>query len=289
MYTIDGIPLADPQYRWRLHRETERRTPVAIRSVDAHVPGMDGNLPIYGEDIEATALHLELNVYGTPAQVEERCNFLRGVLGKTHAPLVVERRDGLVADAKPASISDPVMTPSYARMGVVLTIPAGVWRGPEVTWTHPSPQSAAPVVVADLAGGSRAITDAQFLITGPANTPSIEDAATGATLRYTGSVPAGQRLLIHAGEWRAGLGSGSWGSQASNATRDLANTGPASASHLMTLTPTITGQSWPSREPGVPIVPATGDGLTFAPRLIFRASGTTTATSMQVRARTKNL
>ena len=289
MYTIDGVPLSDPQLRWRLHRETMRRTPVAIRSLDVQVPGLDGSLPIYGEDVEATALHLELNVYGTPAQVEERCGFLRALLGKTYAPLRVVRRDGLVAEAKPASIGDPVMTPAYARMSVVLTIPSGVWRGPEVTWTHPAPQSDASVVVADLAGGSRAITDAQFLITGPANTPSIEDVATGATLRYTGSVPVGQRLLIHAGEWRAGLGSGSWGSQASNATRDLANTGPSSASHLMTLTPVMSGQSWASREPGVPIVPASGDGLSFAPRLIFRASGTTSNTRMQVRAHTSHL
>lgn len=290
MYTIDGVPLSDPQRRWRLHRETQRRTPVAFRAVDVQVPGLDGSLPIYGEDVESTALALELNVYGTPAQVEERVAFLRALLGKTYAPLQVVRRDGLVAEAKPAAISDPVMTERFARLSATLTIPSGVWRGPEVTWTHPAPQSDAPVVVADLAGGSRAITDARILITGPANTPSIEDVATGATVRHTGSVPAGQRLLIHCGEWRASVAAGvGWGAQGSNATRDLANTGPSSASHLMTLTPTITGQSWPSREPGVPIVPATGDGLTFAPRLIFRASGTTTATRMQVRARTTNL
>ena len=72
MYTIDGVPLSDPQYRWRVHRETQRRTPVAMRSIDTHIPGVDGNLPIYGEDVEATALGLELNVYGTPAQVEAR-------------------------------------------------------------------------------------------------------------------------------------------------------------------------------------------------------------------------
>lgn len=289
MYTIDGVPLSDPQYRWRVHRATQRRTPVAFRSVEVSAPGADGNLPIYGEHVEATALALEVSVYGTPAQIEERVQFLRALLGKTHAPLQVGRRGGLTTDAKPASISDPIMTERYARMAATLSIPSGVWRGPEVTWEHPAPQSSAPVVVSGLAGGSRAITDARILITGPATTPEVEDTATGATVRYTGSVPAGQRLLIHAGEWRAGLGQESWDSQATNATRDLANTGPVSATHLMTLTPTITGASWDDRPHGLPIVPADGDGLKFAPRLIFRASGTTSDTRMQVRARTSHL
>lgn len=275
MYTIDGTPLADPQHRWRLHRETERRTPVAIRSVDAHVPGMDGSLPIYGEDIEATALHLELNVYGTPAQVEARAGFLRGVLGKTHAPLVVERRDGLVADAKPASISEPVMTPRYARMSAVLTIPAGVWRGPEVTWEHPDAESSSPVVVADLDGGTRAVTDSRILITGPATTPELEDVATGATVRFTGAVPAGQRLLIVCAEWRAHLGAGvSWGSNATGATSRIVNTGPASATHLFPLTP----------QPRL-----AADEPTTSPSIIFRATGTTAETRVQVRGRTSHL
>ena len=126
MYTIDGVPLSDPKRRWTVHRESQRRTPVAFRSVDVDVPGVDGNIPIYGDNIEATALALELNVYGTPGQIEERVNFLRSLLGRTSGPIEVEKRGGLVADAKPASISDPVMTDHYARVGVTLSIP--VWR-----------------------------------------------------------------------------------------------------------------------------------------------------------------
>ena len=233
MYTIDGVPLSDPQYRWRVHRETQRRTPVAMRSIDTHIPGVNGSLPIYGEDVEATALGLELNVYGTPAQVDARCGFLRGLLGKTHAPLVVRRRDGLEADAKTASISDPVMTDRYARISATLTIPAGVWRGPDEIWEHPSPLSTAAVPVPALDGGSRPITDARILITGPATTPELEDEATGATVRFTGDVPAGQALLINTGEWRAGVGSSmGWTSTSSNATSRIVNTGPHSADRL---------------------------------------------------------
>lgn len=285
MYTIDGVPLSDPLYRWRVHRETQRRTPVAFRSVDVDVPGVDGNIPIYGENIEATALALELNVYGrTPAQIEERVNFLRSLLGRTTGPLRVEKRGGLVAEAKPAAISDPVMTDVYARMSVTLSMPTGVWRGPEETWTHPAPGSTA--AVATPIRSSRPITDSLILITGPANTPIVEDAAAGATVRYGGSVPSGQNLLIDCASWRAHRGPGvSWGTAGSNATSDLENAGPMSDVTLLPLTPVMAGESWGSRGPGVPIVPAAGDGLAFTPRIIFRASGTTSATSVQVRAR----
>lgn len=275
MYEIDNVPLSDPRHRWRVHRATQRRTPVAIRSIDTHIPGVDGNLPIYGEDVEATALGLELNVYGTPSQVEARCEFLRGLLGKTHGPLVVGRRDGLEADAKPASISDPTMTERYARISAVLTIPAGVWRGPTVTWEHVTPTSATVQIVDPLDGGSRAVTDALILIHGPATTPEVEDEATGATVRFTGDIPDGHALLIDCAEWRAGVGNTvGWTSTSSNATSRIVNTGPHSATHLLPLTPRarlVNGE--PSTAPG----------------LIFRATGTDTNTRVQVRARASHL
>lgn len=284
MYTIDGVPLSDPLYRWRLHRETQRRTPVAFRSVDVDVPGVDGNIPIYGEQVEATALALEVNVYGSPAQVEERVNFLRSLLGRTSGPLEVERRDGKVAAAKPAAISDPVMTDVYARLSITLSIPSGTWRGPEETWGHPVPSSAN--AVATPIRSSRQITDSLILITGPANSPIITDTGSGATVQYTGNIPAGQQLLIDCADWRANLGSGTtWTATGSNATLDLVNSGPLSDVTLLPLTPVMAGGSWADRGPGVPIPPVDGDGLAFTPRISFQASGTTSATRVQVRAR----
>lgn len=276
MYTIDGVPLSDPKGRWSVHRESQRRTPVAFRSVDVDVPGVDGNIPIYGEQVEATALALEVNVYGTPAQVEERVNFLRSLLGRTSGPIEVERRGGLVADAKPASISDPVMTERYARIGVTLSIPSGVWRGPQETWTHPDATHAGAEDVGTLDGGSRPITDALVLITGPATTPQIEDVATGSKLRYTGSVPAGQKLLIDTSRWRATLGAGvSWGSSGTNATASIVASGPRSDTTLFPLTP-------------IPGINPDGDPTT-APSVKFTATGTTSATTVQIRARTSHL
>ncbi|WP_181276011.1 hypothetical protein [Brevibacterium oceani] len=276
MYTIDGVPLSDPLHRWRLHREAQRRTPVAFRSVDVNVPGVDGNIPIYGENVEATALALDLNVYGSPAQIEERVNFLRSLLGRTSGPLTVEKRGGLAAEAKPASISDPIMVENFARLAVTLSIPAGVWRGALATWTHPAPDSADTQAVSTLEGASRPITDALILITGPATTPTVTDTATGSTVRYTGTVPAGQKLLIDTAGWRAGLGSSmSWGSSSTNATSGITATGPRSDTTLFPLTP----------KPGL-----TADGdPTTAPAIAFAATGTTEATALQIRARTSHI
>lgn len=276
MYTIDGVPLSDPLYRWRVHRETQRRTPVAFRSVDVDVPGVDGNIPIYGENIEATALSLELNVYGSPGEVEERVGFLRSLLGRTTGPLMVGKRGGLVAEAKPVSMSDPVEADHYARLSVTLAIPAGVWRGAEATWTHPAPTSSTPQVVTALDGSSRPITDSLLLITGPATTPIVTDTATGSTVRYTGQVSAGQKLLIDTAEWRAVLGSTvSWGSVGTNATDKVVATGPRSDTHLLPLTPI----------PGL----TESNELTTAPKLAFTATSTTEATALQVRGRTSHL
>ena len=277
MYTIDGVPLSDPYRRWTVHRETQRRTPVAFRSVDVNVPGVDGNIPIYGENVEATALALELNVYGrTPAQIEERVNFLRSLLGRTTGPLEVARRDGKVAAAKPAAISDPVMTDVYARLSVTLSIPAGVWRGPESTWTHPSPLDTAAQAMGPLDGTSRPVTDSLILITGPATTPTVTDTATGSTVRYTGTVAAGQKLHIDTAEWRAALGSSvTWGSTSTNATAGIDSAGPRSDATLFPLTPI----------PGL-----NGDGSpTTAPCVSFTATGTDATTALQIRARTSHL
>lgn len=284
MYTIDGVPLSDPLYRWRVHRETQRRTPVAFRSVDVDVPGVDGNIPIYGENVEATALALEINIYGNAEQIEERVQFLRALLGRTTGPLQVGKRGRLTAEAKPVSMSDPVMTDHYARMAVTLAIPSGTWRGPVETWTHPSPGSSA--AVATPIRSARPITDALLHVIGPAISPTFTDVATGATVQYQGNMTASQALLIDCAEWRAGIGSTvTWDSNWTNATKDLANTGPQSDATLLPLTPTMAGESWIDRGPGVPIVPADGDGLAFVPRISFQASGTGPTTRVQVRAR----
>lgn len=270
MYEVDGVPLSDPQGRWRLHRETQRRTPVTMRAVEATVPGLDGALPIYGEAVEPTALGLELSVYGTEEQIEERCAFLRGLLGKTHAPLLVSRRDGLTAEAKPAAITDPVMTARYARISATLTIPAGVWRGPVIGWeadtlvgTHN---------IAPLEGGSRPVTDPLVLITGPARNLALTDDETGAVLRYTGDVPAGEQLLVDVGAWRATLGADvAWDSTGHDATALVDGTGPRSSTHLWTLTPRSTpaGTTWTS--------------------VTVSATNTTAASRLRLRTRTSHL
>lgn len=269
MYEIDGVPLSDPQGRWRLHRETQRRTPVTMRAVEATVPGLDGALPIYGEAVEPTALGLELSVYGTEEQIEERCAFLRGLLGKTHAPLLVSRRDGLTAEAKPAAITDPVMTARYARMSVVLSIPAGVWRGPTRTADVPLGSDAR---VTALDGSTRSVNDALFLIDGPATGLTLTDVHSGAVLSYTRAIPDDQTLLIVCDEWRANQAyTTSWGSSLGNSSRYLDATGPRSATHLLPLTP----QALP-------------DGTTET-RLHIAATGTTDRTRVRIRARTAHL
>lgn len=270
MYEIDGVPLSDPRGGWRLHRETQRRTPVTLRAVDASIPGVDGSLPIYGEDLEPTALGLEVNVYGSPARVEERCNFLRGLLGKTHGPLLVSRRDGRTAEAKPAAISDPVMSPGYARISATLTIPSGVWRGPVIGWEADT--LVGEHNVSSLEGGTRPVTDPLLLVTGPAQNLALTDVASGAELRYTGTIPAGQKLLVDVAAWRATLGEAvDWDSSGSDATNSIDGTGPRSSVHLWSLTPQ-----------------ATPAGTTWT-RVSVSATGTTNASGLQLRARTSHL
>lgn len=268
MYVIDGVPLSDPQRRWRVHRSTERRTPAAFRSVDVTVPGVDGSLPIYGEQVEATALKLVLNVYGTGAVLEERVNFLRALLGKTYGPLILSKPDNgrtVTTEAKPAAISEPVSTGVYVQLSATLTIPSGTWRGPQTTWEHPAPQSSDAATVQ--IPSSRPITDSRILISGPATAPIVTDVATGATVRFMGSVPVGESLLIVCDEWRAVMAEGGHFTWIGNwSTSEITNTGPLSDVTLL------------------PLTPQPQSGLTFSPRITFAASGTTTETRVQVRA-----
>ena len=84
---------------------------------------------------------------------------------------------------------------------------AGVWRGPSKTWAHPDAQITDAEGVDTLDGGS----------VGPSPTASSSSQAQprrrrsrmsrpARSFKYTGSVPAGQKLLIDTSRWRATLG-----------------------------------------------------------------------------------
>lgn len=272
MYTIDGVPLSDADGRWGVLTTSDARTPVAMRSVSVSAPGVDGNIPIYGENVESTALTVNMFIRGTSWEdMTANIDFIRRLVTKTYAPLQFKQLMGVssrVADAKLASMD----APTAARLERVVTqkftftIPAGVWRDEDTTdWTHPAPTSSVKQTVVALAGGTARISDALALITGPAVSPKLTDPTTGAWVQYTGTVDAGTQLLIDCREWRATVGSAvDWNSTGAGATKLLTNGGPDSAVRLFTLTPKSTAET------PATYLTLTADGRTSATACVLR-------------------
>lgn len=281
-YTVDGVPL--DATGWYLTRETRRRALPGVRAVSVKVPGRAGELPITGLDVDTTTLTLGLWVTcrrpdgseGDLPDLEANLEALYGLFGVRHRMLDVRHLPApgveRQADATVLAAADPQVNVAlrHATLQVVLTIPGVFWRDVTAfTWVGALPGQRQ--VVTHLAGSTAPITDAVIRITGPATNPRVTDEATGGTVRFTGAVAAGRRLLIDCGRLRASLvDEDTWDLDAgSDVTGQVDSTGPGSAHRWLHLTPTMSG----------------GDPYSRTVTVTTAATATTSASGVEIRAR----
>ncbi|WP_433235547.1 hypothetical protein ACQPYK_25530 [Streptosporangium sp. CA-135522] len=282
-YVLDGVPLDHPSGCWRLKKGTKRRPLPGARSVSVAVPGRAGDLPIMGLDHEATSFGLALTVYSrTPdghnggfEQLEANMEALGALLGVRHRLITCKWVAGSiirVAGVTIEAVSEPEVNvgAALARLTAVVKVPGVYWRDEaDSTWTGTLP--GAEQIVTPLAGSTGPIVDALLRVTGPAVNPSVTDVATGGTVAYAGTVPAGQHLLIDCGRLQAAtVTTDTWDlSTGSDVTGKVNATGPGSAFRWLHLTPAM----------------ALGDPHSRAVLVSAAASSTTGASALKIRAR----
>ncbi len=282
-YILDGVPLDHPAGCWRLKKGTKRRPLPGVRSVNLSVPGRAGDLPVLGLDHEATTLGLALTVYpytpsgvdGGAQQMEHNLEALGALLGVRHRLLPLKWVTGSivrVADVTVEAVAEPEYFPgaAMARLTAVVKIPAVYWRDEaDATWEGTLP--GAGQIVTPLAGSTGPIVDAVLRVTGPAVQPAVTDVATGGTVAYTGTVQAGEHLLIDCGSLTAAIATTDTWDQfgGTDVTGDINATGPGSAFRWLHLTPAM----------------AVGDPHSRAVLVDATALGTSAASALAVRAR----
>lgn len=281
-YTVDGVPL--DARGWYLTPETRRRAIPGVRAVSVQVPGVPGELPITGLDLDTTTLTLGLRVTaarpdgsdGDLVDLETNVEALTGLFGVRHRMLDVRHypAPGMVrqADATMLAASEPVYNTAlrFARLTVVLTVPGVVWRDvAAATWSGALPGTGQAVTT--LAGSTAPVTDALVRFTGPAVSPTIVDVATGGSVSRPGGLLAGQRLLIDCKAMRAAVvTTDTWDLDAgSDVTGEISASGPGSGSRWLHLTPQIAG----------------GDPYSRAVMVTTTATSTTSASRVEIRAR----
>ncbi len=282
-YSLDGVALDHPAGCWRLKQGTRRRPLPGVRSVEVVVPGRAGELPIVGLDRATTTLALEFGVTAATTagadggfeQLEANLEALSALLGVQHRLMTLRYEAGSlvrVAEVTIPTVSEPEIWPgaNRARLTAICRIPGVYWRDEtEATWAGLLPgasQAATP-----FAGSTGPIVDALLRVTGPATNPSVTDVATGGKVSYTGTVSAGNRLLIDCGSLKAAIvTTDTWDlTTGSDVTGNIGATGPGSAFRWLHLTPAV----------------AVGDPFSRVVLVTSAATATTGASGLQVRAR----
>jgi hypothetical protein len=249
---VDGVPLDHPAGCWKLLAATQVRPLPGVRSAEVALPGRAGELPLVGEDLDATTIGLTLGITGVSpdgvdqgaAGLELNLRAVYALVGVRHRLLDVRYSPAagvpqMQADAKVVAAAEPVVSvgAARARLAVVLRIPGVVWRdvAPAVFSTK---AFGAPVRVSTVDGSTAPVVDAVLRVSGPVTGLRVTDTATGGWLSYPGSLAAGRQLRVHCGRMNAYEAPAvTWDGTEANATGSIVTGGPGSGFRFLSLTP----------------------------------------------------
>lgn len=251
-YAVDGVEMDHPAGCWKLLAATQVRPLPGVRAASVSVPGRPGELPLVGDDVEATTVGLSLGVTGVgPDGVDQGAAGLDANLRALYALFGVRHRfldvrytaapnvAAVAAEAKVIAASEPQVWTgaARARLPVVLRVPGVFWRDVEpLVWS--TNQVGVPQRVAALDGSTAPAVDSVWRITGPITDLRLSDAMTGGWVSYPGTLAAGRQLRIHCGRMDAHESVAiAWDGTAANATGRVVTGGPGSAFRFLALTP----------------------------------------------------
>lgn len=218
-YTLDGVPLRDPQLRWFLDRDTGIRIIPARRNNDRAYPGVDGVTWQKGGAYDPGAVALSIRVKGRDnVELRKHLEFIMALVSQRHKLLTLtEHYSTSAATNRVAQVSlsgsvEPRMIDKRtALVNVVFSIPGVFWRSAAlVTETTPAITNTLTThELAPLAAGNGPINDFLLRIRGGAfSTATIQDPNSGVVLNIDTPLTASQTMVIDTVNWRAALHSG---------------------------------------------------------------------------------
>lgn len=289
-FLVDGVDL-DQLTMWGLNTYDGIRGTASVRHTTLQVPSRDGEMVVLNEPIEPLVLKLSLFVNGVDQDgyvpsgfaafqvFEENLDALLAIFSQRHRLLTIQhevRGELRQAEAQVLSAMVPgdVHPGGFGKLDVLLSIPSGTWRSPdvkvdEIDWTV----SLSNQILMGLRGSTARITDPVIVVTGPSTDMWLTDAASQSALWIKSDLASGQRLRIDGQTLTAVKepSAGSWGTDllggtGTDVTGEISYTSRGS---LLSLTPYLSDPKNPYlRDVRVKI---TGSGLTVASKARFYA------------------
>lgn len=146
-YTLDGVPLRDPQLRWFLDRDTGIRIIPARRNTNRAFPGVDGVTFQGGGAFDPGAVSLSLRVKGRDnVELRRNLEFITGLITQRHKLLTLTEHyaagaaNNRVAQVSLSSSADPrYIDKRTVIVDAIFSVPGVFWRSSAlVTDTTPA-------------------------------------------------------------------------------------------------------------------------------------------------------
>lgn len=210
-YAVSGVPLDDVDGRWRLLKETSIGAGLTVRTVDVSIPGMDGNVQVGFEPLDAPTIQFRMGVYGQDYE-SLMCSYgaLLPLLAPSSSVTVTKRVGSQTRSiaARGKSTTQPEFHPAGKRLAFTaeLRLPGIFWRGRIAPWRVPAPASATEYTVTSLDDSTAPVDDALVLIEGPVVNPKVSCGSSWFRLGLT--LASGESALVDCAKWTVRAGSG---------------------------------------------------------------------------------
>lgn len=212
-YTLDGVPLKDPELRWFTDRETGIRIVPARRQAEQRYPHVDGVNFIPAAPYDPGQVAIQLQVTGKNyLEFRENLEFIVGVM--TQRNKLLELRDHYeganpssdrVAMVTLSASSEPVMIDRQsALVSVLFSVPGTFWRSAEeITGISPEITNTGLHGYSIITGGNAPIDDFILRVRGAFSSLFIEDVVTGTRLDVEAPLARDETMLIDTVDWKA--------------------------------------------------------------------------------------
>lgn len=213
-YTLDGIPLTDPDGRWFLEKSSGLRTIPAKRMANISYPGRDGESFIPGAPYLPGGVAISMYVEGTDhEEFMYHVEYLNALFLQRHKLLELRHDydlDGYVsrhAFCKFNSNTNIETLGLGVKAGIIkyfAEIPGVFWRSAQ-TLDYTTPVTATPTttVVTSLTEGNAPIADSLIRFKGGFSSLEVEDFTTGSKLTCNTALTSSEYIIVDTQNWTA--------------------------------------------------------------------------------------
>lgn len=210
-YTLDGIPLHDPQGRWTLGDGAEIRSVPARRKSSYVIPGQDGEVANVSPSFDPGKLSFNIHILtnNNHDDAMKTLEFWNGVLGQRHRLLPLDHTYNGQTRRAMVQITASSETSHFAMkmitISVICDIPGSFWRDIDYKISETSLTSGT-YTLSSHSGGTGPINDAIIKLIGPYTKVTVESIVGTTPISYFSTdmaLSADSHVVIDTGNWLA--------------------------------------------------------------------------------------